>query len=133
MPGSLVLGLLMLRRGLQRKVLKTAATKAALNGISSVESVKLGGAEQQILIQGKDRTKPVFLVVHGGPGLPFPAVAYRSRSHLALKDSELSKHFVLVYWEDQQGCGKSSEQEAPKGSMTVERLILDTIDLTRFA
>ena len=38
--------------------------------ISSIETVMLGGVSQTITIRGVDRTKPVLLHLHGGPGMP---------------------------------------------------------------
>jgi pimeloyl-ACP methyl ester carboxylesterase len=53
-----------------------------------------------------DHRKPVFVVLHGGPGMPFPGVAYRGRSPLAEEGSRLPEHFVVVC-PDQRGSGKS--------------------------
>lgn len=75
MPGLVFLCLLALRYGLRRRVLKRSEAKASPNGIVSAERVTLGGVEQAILIQGEDVTRPVFLILHGGPGMPFPGVA----------------------------------------------------------
>lgn len=124
-PGALALGLLAGRRSLQRRVLKGAEANVYPSGASSAEAVTLGGVKQWILVQGEDRTRPVLLVLHGAPGMPFPGVAYRSYSPLAVRDSELARYFVLVYW-DQRGAGKSS---APKESITLKRLLSDTLEL----
>ena len=94
---SLIPGLLGVRYGVQRRMLKSAERQGSSpNGISSAEPVTIGGVRQWILIQGENVAKLVFLILHGGPGMPFPGVAYRIRSPLAVKNSELAKRFVLV-------------------------------------
>ena len=87
-PTSFIVGLLALRYRVQSGVLRRAEEETQPNGISAVEPVTLGGVEQWILIQGEDRTKPIFLTLHGGPGMPFPGVSYRTRSLLGQRDSE---------------------------------------------
>ena len=46
--------------------------------ISSIESANLGGYQQKIAIEGKSRTSPVVICLHGGPGSPFDAVEWSS-------------------------------------------------------
>ena len=71
----------------------------ATNSITSIESVELNGAQQWLVIRGRDRTNPVLLYVHGGPGTPetAPLIHY---------DRALEDDFVVVSWE-QRGAGKS--------------------------
>ena len=38
--------------------------------IASIETVVLGGVPQTIVLRGVDRSKPVLLHLHGGPGMP---------------------------------------------------------------
>ncbi|HSH39963.1 MAG TPA: alpha/beta hydrolase [Chthoniobacterales bacterium] len=90
-------------------------------GVSSVEKVRLGALEQWIQIRGHDRTKPVLLFLHGGPG--FPQMPF---SHL---NAELEKHFVVVQW-DQRGAGKSYAWVIPDESMRVDQFVADTRELT---
>jgi len=94
-------------------------------GIHSLEKVTLGGVDQWILIRGRDRSKPVLLFLHGGPG---SALFPRARD-LGV-GLELEKYAVMVYWE-QRGCGKSYNSSIPVESMTIEQLVNDTVELTR--
>jgi pimeloyl-ACP methyl ester carboxylesterase len=92
-------------------------------GIESIEKVTLGGVDQWILIRGEDRSKPVLLWLHGGPGSPTMPLASQ-------RDKELVKHFVVVHW-DQRGAGKSYSQGLPIRSMVVDQFVSDTYELTQ--
>lgn len=69
------------------------------NEISELISLSLNGYEQKILIEGKSRTLPVVITLHGGPGTPIPfSVGCRGLF------PEFTDNFIMVYW-DQLGCG----------------------------
>ncbi len=93
-------------------------------GINSLEKVTLGGVDQWILIRGLDRSKPVLLFLHGGPG----SALFPCARDLGV-GLNLEKHVVMVYWE-QRGTGKSFSSSIPVGSMTIEQLVNDTVELT---
>ncbi|MEE1517664.1 MAG: hypothetical protein UF228_08710 [Lachnospiraceae bacterium] len=42
------------------------------NEISEVCTYILGGYEQKVLIEGKNKDLPVVITLHGGPGTPIP-------------------------------------------------------------
>ncbi|MEN8182207.1 MAG: alpha/beta hydrolase [Myxococcota bacterium] len=86
--------------------------------------LELGGLEQFVLIRGRDQTNPVLLLLHGGPGNP-QAALFRAYNR------ELEDHFVVVNW-DQRGAGRSYSNRVPAVSMTVEQLLADTRELTRY-
>jgi pimeloyl-ACP methyl ester carboxylesterase len=92
------------------------------NGIDSLEKVPLGGVDQWIQIRGEDRTKPILLFLHSGPG--FPEMPF---SHV---NARLETEFVVVHW-DQRGAGKSYSSSIPEGSMTIEQFISDTHELVQ--
>ncbi|MDQ2870006.1 MAG: alpha/beta hydrolase [Acidobacteriota bacterium] len=90
-----------------------------------MERVTLGGAEQWISVKGEtaDRTKPVLLFVHGGPGAAMtPWLGRFGRG--------LSARFTVVSW-DQRGAGRSWRAIEPRQGMTVARLVEDTVELAR--
>lgn len=92
------------------------------NGIHSIEKVRLGGVDQWIQIRGVDRSKPILLFLHGGPG--FPQMPF---SHL---NAALENDFVVVQW-DQRGAGKSYSWSIPDDSMRVAQFVSDTHDLAQ--
>ncbi|MNP68151.1 hypothetical protein D3C76_1640650 [compost metagenome] len=40
------------------------------NSISMLEQVEINGAGHEIMIRGVDRSNPIIIFVHGGPGCP---------------------------------------------------------------
>ncbi|MBE2235407.1 MAG: alpha/beta fold hydrolase, partial [Anaerolinea sp.] len=89
------------------------------NSIASLEKVRLGGAEQWLIIRGQDVDKPVLLFLSGGPGASEAARVLRF-------NRELEKQFIVVIWE-QRGCGKSYPA---RGDLTVKRYTSDVIELS---
>lgn len=96
---------------------------AGERSVALLEKIRLGGAEQWILIRGHDRTKPVLLFLHGGPGMPTMFLSHAFQR-------ELERDFVVVHW-DRRGAGKSFEAAFPLESLSVHRMLEDTYELTR--
>ncbi len=91
------------------------------NSIASLEKVELNGFSQQILIRGVDKSNPILLYLHGGPGTPvMPVVHYFQ--------TELEKHFVVVNW-DQRGTGKSYDDNLTCEEVSLNQLIEDAYSL----
>ena len=72
---------------------EATAPIAGSNAIAAVERVELGGVPQTILLRGRDRSRPVLLFVHGGPGFGQLPIARRF-------SDLLEQHFVVVNWDD---------------------------------
>lgn len=88
--------------------------------------VKIGGIEQWVTIDGRDRDNPVVLFLHGGPGntdSPFAASLYAG----------WDKDFTLVHW-DQRGAGRSFGKSGPSiaPTMTIARMRDDGIELAQY-
>jgi len=66
--------------------------------IDEARFVTFGGIEQWITVRGTDRTKPVLLVLHGGPA--------DVSSPLVAQYAPFERDFVVVQW-DQRGAGKT--------------------------
>lgn len=92
-------------------------------GVSALEKIRLGGADQWILVRGRDRAKPVLLFLHGGPGMPAMFLAH-------VFQPAWEKDFVVVHW-DRRGAGKSYAAGRRPGALTVRRTLEDAFELTR--
>ncbi|AMM53003.1 hypothetical protein TH61_16070 [Rufibacter sp. DG15C] len=95
--------------------------------------VTINGIDQWVTIKG-DRSKPVVLFLHGGPGSTFSPY-----SDALFKGWE--KDYVMVHW-DQRGAGKTYGKNAPEGAgldyykanpLTINQLASDGIAVTEYA
>jgi pimeloyl-ACP methyl ester carboxylesterase len=91
--------------------------------VATLEQVELNGVRQWILIRGHDRSKPVILFLHGGPGAA--NMVWRE----LFVTEELERNFVVVLW-DQRGAGKSFSPDLDENQMRADRFVADTISLT---
>jgi pimeloyl-ACP methyl ester carboxylesterase len=82
---------------------------------------RIGGLDQWVLVRGRDRTNPLLVILHGGPGSSETAP-------LRACNAELEDHFVVVYW-DQRGAGRSYRRGLDPASMTTERFVADLDEL----
>lgn len=76
----------------RRQIIKT-------NEISEIWEVTLGGYQQKVMIDGRYRSNPIVICLHGGPGNPIP-FNVGSRGLFP----EVTEHLTLVCW-DQLGSG----------------------------
>jgi len=94
------------------------------NGIEREEAVRIGGIDQAVSIRGADRSNPVLLIIHGGPGFPTMPLAWWATHGL-------EEYFTVVHW-DQRGSGKTYLLNDPKvvaPTMRPERFVDDTEEL----
>jgi pimeloyl-ACP methyl ester carboxylesterase len=94
--------------------------------------VSINGIEQWVTIKG-ERSKPIILFLHGGPGSPLSPYADALYS-------TWEKDFILVQW-DQRGTGKTFGRTAPAelspeylkaNPLTVEQMSADGIELAQY-
>ena len=91
--------------------------------IDEASYVQLGGLEQFVTIRGDDRSNPVLLHVHGGPGISFSAFAAEFAPYEA--------DFTVVQW-DQRGSGCTfGRHGAATPDVTLDRLASDGIELAK--
>lgn len=91
--------------------------------ISSLESVRLGGYQQKIAIEGKSKDLPIVICLHGGPGSPIPfSVGCRGLF------PDITDHLIMVYW-DQLGCGINNR--VIDNSFTIEHFVKMTVALIK--
>ena len=98
--------------------------KALAGSISETLHININGVEQGMFIRAKDKTKPVLLFLHGGPGMPEFAIA--QGYPFVLED-----YFVVCWWE-QRGSGLSFNTAIPPHTLTEEQLVSDTITVTNY-
>ncbi|AZU62240.1 alpha/beta hydrolase [Neobacillus mesonae] len=101
-------------------------------GISSIETLVIGGTQQSILIQTENPANPILLMLHGGPSMPVPGLSNRGQDYaLVTCTKQLVKHFTLVFW-DQRGTGKSYSKQIPSETMHLKQFISDANELTDY-
>lgn len=88
------------------------------NAVAELRAIEVNGDRQWLLIRGRDRSMPVLLFVHGGPGMPAMYLAHDFQS-------ELEQHFVIAHW-DQRGAGKSFNDNINPATLTIGQLLADT-------
>lgn len=93
----------------------------APDAVASLETVTLGDWPQGILIRGRDRSNPILLFVHGGPGMPAMYLNHAFGGYL-------EENFVVVHW-DQRGAGRSFSRDIPAETMTTSRILDDAHEL----
>ncbi|MEM9777248.1 MAG: alpha/beta hydrolase [Chloroflexota bacterium] len=91
------------------------------NSIAEEKQYSLGGVEQTVLLRGRDRTAPLLVFVHGGPGAT-------ATPFLRTYNADLENSFVVAYW-DQRGTAKSYNQALDPADMTIEQLAADLGEL----
>lgn len=95
-------------------------------GVATLEKVRLGGIDQQIIINGNRPDLPILLVLHGGPGV-IESGFYR------VFCPELEEHFLVVHW-DQRGGGRSYPRWLTGDDLRIDDYLSDIgelIDLLR--
>src|SRR5687767_1627950 len=89
--------------------------------IEEASFVPLGGIEQFVTIRGDDRSNPVLLHIHGGPGWAFAAFTAEFAPYEA--------DFTVVQWDQRgSGCTFGRHGEATP-ELTLDRLASDGIEL----
>lgn len=92
--------------------------------ISEKIFVNINGVEQGMFIKGKDKSNPVLLFVHGGPGMPEYAI---SRKYPVV----LENLFTVCWWE-QRGAGLSYNSDIKPEHLNFDLLIDDVIGVTNY-
>jgi proline iminopeptidase len=91
--------------------------------IATLQTVVISGDEQVMLIRGADRSKPILLFLHGGPGMPMMYLAHKFQR-------PLESDFVAVQW-DRRAAGKSWGNDDP-ATMRMSQFVDDTVEAIRY-
>lgn len=92
--------------------------------IAEIKTVRINDVDQRLLIRGKDRSNPLLLHIHGGPGSPDSPLLKR-RGH------NLEDIFTVCYW-DQRGAGASYSNDLSTDSMSLRKIVEDGIEITKY-
>jgi pimeloyl-ACP methyl ester carboxylesterase len=90
-------------------------------GIREITRVRIGGTLQGMVLEGPDPAAPVLLFLHGGPGMPEHWLTRR-------RPTGLDRLFTVCWWE-QRGAGRSYHAADAPGSLTVDRLVADAVEV----
>ena len=92
--------------------------------IAEIMRVEVGGHGLSMMIRGQSTENPVLLFLAGGPGgTELGAMRHHGQA--------LEEDFVVVTL-DQRGTGKSVDQLDPTSTLTLDRAVADTIEVTNY-
>ncbi|WP_339241867.1 alpha/beta hydrolase [Paenibacillus sp. FSL R5-0517] len=92
------------------------------NSISMLEQIEINGAGHEVMIRGVDRSNPILIFVHGGPGCS-------EIPYVRKYQKELEQHFTVVHY-DQRGSGKSYHFFEDYSNLTTDVLVDDLLALS---
>lgn len=123
--GLLVVGmmitLIVMSPGKPKQFLDEKGNKLT-NSISEKIFLDINGSSQGLFIKGKNLNNPIILYPHGG--MPDYLLTERYPTHL-------EDNFTIVWWE-QRNCGISQNSKTTKNKTTLNMLVDDTIELTKY-
>lgn len=93
------------------------------DGLVEANFFDINDDKQWVYARGEDRSNPVLLFLHPGPG--FVATGITSGYQTLLE-----KYFIVVHWH-MRGAGKSYSKAISKQMMSIDSLVADTIELSR--
>jgi len=93
------------------------------DALAEERMLNLGGVEQYVLLRGKNRSAPLLVYVHGGPGMT-------STPFLRTYNKDLEDHFLVAYWE-QRGTSNSYNDSLDPVSMNIDQITEDLGELIR--
>lgn len=97
------------------------------SGVDVTRTVVLGGVPQVVNIRGSDRSNPVLMFIHGGPGTPLAPTAW-------MWQRPLEEFFTVVQY-DQRAAGRSfrlTDAGVVRDSMQVDQYARDAIELVEW-
>ena len=92
--------------------------------IAQMEEIKIGDADQWIVIRGQNINNPILLLLSGGPG-------GTEMGRFLKYNKKLEEDFIVVNWE-QRGCGKSYSAIKNIDDMHLNQYVSDINELTDY-
>ena len=105
------------------KAFRDAQDEVLPGSVAVMAQVQINGTLQSVWFRGISTDNPALILLHGGPGASESAL-FRHYN------SELEKHFLVVYWE-QRGAGRSYHSDIPPASMTIEQFVDDLHEIVK--
>jgi pimeloyl-ACP methyl ester carboxylesterase len=102
---------------------KTNIGEIMKTNISEKIYVNINGLEQGMFIKGH-KNNPIILFLHGGPGMPEYPLTQKY-------ETTIEEHFTVCWWE-QRGASLSYNKNINFNEITIEQLVLDTIEMTNY-
>lgn len=102
----------------------TTQIKHNNGGIGEKIFIDIGGIQQGMILKGNDLKKPVLLFLSGGPGIPEYFMEYQYPTFL-------EDEFIVCFW-DWRGTGLSYGKSVAPETMTREKFITDTFEVTEY-
>lgn len=92
--------------------------------VAEIVDVPIGGHDQSIMLRGVSAEAPVLLFLEGGPG-------GTGIGRIRKSGEALEQDFVVAVW-DQRGTGKSYDTLEPTDTLTLDQMVDDTLEVTRY-
>lgn len=92
--------------------------------IDTTAYVSIGGIRQFISVKGKDRSNPLLLFLHGGPGSSMTSYSNKFTQRL-------QEHFTVVQW-DQRQTGKTLQVNSSQVPLSLNVFQQDVAELTTY-
>jgi pimeloyl-ACP methyl ester carboxylesterase len=105
-------------------LLRPASTEPVAGGVAELVELRIGGHDQTVLLRGASAEAPVLLFLEGGPG-------GTGIGRVRNAGEALEQEFVVAVW-DQRGTGTSYDALEPTGTLTVEQMVSDTLEVTDY-
>jgi pimeloyl-ACP methyl ester carboxylesterase len=86
--------------------------------------IEINGARIGMFIIGNNKNGPVLLFLHGGPALPEYGMTKKY-------PTRLEENFI-VCWYEQRGAGISYDKNVDYKQVTVENIVLDTVEIANY-
>lgn len=118
-----IAALLWAREVVQQQLTTTYRVRSS-HGIEELKPVKIGGVDQWLHIRGRNRSNPILLYIHGGPGAAF--IGFMDATQRPWED-----YFTIVQW-DQRQTGKSYYSASDDQSLTIQQLVNDTEEVVDY-